>query len=166
MNGKQGAEATIAAYPNRVVVSVRILSGDVGGAASLKLFEVTPGGNIEVFRMGSEHGHEDLDVPRPGSYFAEITDARGKKYRTQTVPVEQGFFDLAAKRGEEEREWKAKKDAKQKTDREAAARLATGAAQTAQASKGDWSDAIAGFSILGIIVLAIGLVFLFRYLTR
>ncbi|MCL4808157.1 MAG: hypothetical protein KJ062_10260 [Thermoanaerobaculia bacterium] len=115
MNGKQGAEATIASYPNRVVVSVRILSGDVGGAASLKLFEVTPGGNIEVSRKGSDHGHEDLDVPRLGSYFAEITDARGKKYRTQTVSVEQGFFDLAEQRGVEERASLADRARRQQT---------------------------------------------------
>jgi|GEM_PF-3068894 hypothetical protein len=165
MNGKQGAEATIAAYPNRVVVSVRILSGNVGGAASLKLFEVTPGGNVEVSRKGSEHGQEDLEVPRPGSYYAEISDARGKKYRTQTVPVEQGFFDLAAKRAEEVEHHRAL-TLKRQAEAQRAKAQAAAAAQAAQASKAERNDVVAGFSILGIIVVAIALVFVFRYLTR
>ena len=77
---------------------------EVGGAASFVLVEVTSTGEVEVSCTGTDLPWCALTIPRPGTYFAEIADARGNRYRTQTVAVDRGFFELAAARGVEERE--------------------------------------------------------------
>jgi hypothetical protein len=167
MNAKQGAEATIIAYPDRVVIQAHVLSGDVGGAASYTLLEVTPGGNVEVSRKGSDSAWADLDVPRTGTYFSEVTDAAGKGSRTQTVPVDQGFFDLAAKRGREERESKAQADAKRKqanADANVRAMAASNTAEAARAAQARRDGLFVG-GILGALVVA-GLVVLYLFLSR
>ena len=118
-----GAKAEVQAFPDRVALEVPAQLPNNEGAASVTLFEVTPTGDVQIAQAGSASLWAHLPIPRPGMYFAEITDARRNKYRTQKVPVEQGFFDLAAQRWKEEREFKAQAEAKQmQANADAAAR--------------------------------------------
>lgn len=159
-----GAEAEVRVGEDVVQLQVDVRSGQIGGAAAYKLFEVTAAGDVEVARLGSDHPSAYLPVPRPGSYFAEVTDARGRKHRTQTLPVESAFFDLAVQRGRETREFKAKQDAQKKQAAQETAARAAAAAQAAQAARTHQNELLVG-GIVAVLVVA-GLIVLYLLVFR
>ena len=153
-----GAEAKVHVGEDVVQLAVEVRTGEIGGAASYTLYEATKTGAVEVSRLGSDSPWVYLAVPGPGAYFAEITDARGKKYRTQTLPVEPAFFDLAGQRGREARASREKHEAKKKAEREATGRAAAAAAKAAAEARGTEAhrnELLIGGTVAVLVVAAI-----------
>ena len=162
-----GAEANVHVGEDVVQLHVEVRGGQIGGAAAYTLFEETKNGTVEISRLGSASPWAYLAVPQPGAYFAEVTDARGKKHRTQTLPVEPAFFDLAAQHGREARASREKHEARRKAEREAAARtaaVATKAAQEAREMQAHRNELLVG-GVVAVVVVAC-LIALYHFVIR